>query len=576
MSLLDTYSDSLGLAATSTVALPKPAPQPRLSLWGLTTAAPKGVAAAGAERAGFASDVLGAFGQVLGAYPEAMGASVTGEQRKQADEARQKLLTEGMDFSSEAGDLFRGVAREYRPDAKTASTAENLLFGLSRGLSKIAADVVTMGPAGAAVSAADEASMVADDLKREGVPLGARTAAGTVQGAFMGLGAILPMAGQTLKATAALYLAGGPAGFVAQQAITRHILENAGQDKAAAQFDPFDPVGLAVASIIPLPFAHYGLKANRAAQAEAFRTGPVPSEPTPLANRIAEAYAPEHVDAARVLQLVEQRRSTHVGDPADLPAMARHEAALAKAEEQIAAGERVSVADEAPFITTEQRAANFKEWSKDAPLIPAMSGHEFKTGSPVVVDAFHGTTREFDAFSNSTLGEKTGGADAKAGHFLSDNPNAADQFTWENGNKSGHIMPAYVRLLNPFVSDHVLNGATGTAAGKIIAEAKAAGHDGVIFPRSDMLGSKGATFVAFDPKQIKSAIGNSGKYDPNSASLTDPLPAFASAVDQLRAARSPEPAPPAKPTRGRTYPTDAIELRKQQSVLTRLLECLNE
>lgn len=386
MSLLGTYSDSLALAATSTVALPKPAPQPRLSLWGLTTAAPKGAAAAGAERAGFASDVLGAFGQVLGAYPEAMGASVSGEQRKQADEARQKLLTEGMDFSSEAGDLFRGVAREYRPDAKTASTAENVVFGLTRGLAKIAGDVVTLGPAGTILSGLDEATMVADDLKQEGVPLGARSAAGAVQGGFMAGGAVLPMAGQTLKATAALYLAGGPAGFVAQQAITRHILENAGQDKAAAQFDPFDPVGLAVASIIPLPFAHYSLKANRAAQAEAFRTGPVPSEPTPLANRIAEAYAPEHVDAARVLQLVEQRRSTNVGDPADLPAMARHEAALARAEEQIAAGERVSVADEAPDPWNAPRALPEPALVADDLRMMGQAAYWAQTGGSILRD----------------------------------------------------------------------------------------------------------------------------------------------------------------------------------------------
>lgn len=212
-----------------------------------------------------------------------------------------------------------------------------------------------------------------------------------------------------------------------------------------------------------------------------------------------------------------------------------HETAVRSAIADSVQGRTPDVESWVKPIDAEARAANFKAWSQDAPLIPAMSGHEFKTGVPVVADAFHGTTREFDAFSSSTLGEKTGGADAKEGHFLSDNPNAADQFTWENGDKSGHIMPAYVRLLNPLVSDHALSGATGTAAGKIIAEAKAAGHDGVIFQRSDMLGNKGATFVAFDPKQIKSAIGNSGKFDPNSASLTDPLDAARASTQRQRA-----------------------------------------
>lgn len=475
MSLLGTYSDSLALAATSTVALPKPAPQPRLSLWGLTTAAPKGAAAAGAERVGFASDVLGAFGQVLGAYPEAMGASVSGEQRKQADEARQKLLAEGMDFSSEAGDLFRGVAREYRPDAKTASTAENVVFGLTRGLAKIAGDVVTLGPAGTILSGLDEATMVADDLKQEGVPLGARSAAGAVQGGFMAGGAVLPMAGQTLKATAALYLAGGPAGFVAQQAITRHILENAGQDKAAAQFDPFDPVGLAVASIIPLPFAHYGLKANRAAQAEAFRTGPVPSEPTPLAKSIAEAYAPEHVDAARVLQLVEQRRSTNVGDPADLPAMARHEAALAKAEEQIAAGERVSVADEAQMLAGESFGAGLSR--SDAPDIANVA-----------------RAAEMD-------------------------PDAVERAAMQYENDDAGFMSEVQRIIDANRSEETSPQISGSSIG-----------EGGSRPREAQAGKETAAR------------------------------AETQTVD----------------ARGRTYPSAAIELRKQQSVLTRLLECLNE
>lgn len=235
---------------------------------------------------------------------------------------------------------------------------------------------------------------------------------------------------------------------------------------------------------------------------------------------------PDAVDAARVTVLDQTVARSLPDHP-----MAHSE--MLRAADMVGAGERVEVQH---MIGPAERANNFAAWAQEAPLIPAMSGHTFKTGEPIVADAFHGTARDFDSFSNQTLGEKTGGPDARGGHFLSDNPGAADQFTWENGDKSGHIMPAYVRLLNPLVSDHFLNGSTGTAAGKIIEEAKRAGHDGVIFPRSDMLGNKGATFVAFDPKQIKSAIGNSGRFDPASASLTDPLPQRPNATNPAQAA----------------------------------------
>jgi hypothetical protein len=607
VSLLDLSTDETIRALPPRIDAPKPAPERKFSTWKAITAVPRGITEGlGAQFIASTADVLGGFGQVLGAYPEAMGVIPTEEQRKQTEAQRQRLLTDGVDMSSEAGDLFREAGRGYRPDPTTAHAAEQVLYGFARGASKVVAGAVAGGVPGVLVAGAEEGMSAADDLKREGVGPGARTMAGAVQGAGLALAA-LPAAGQTLRGTLALYAAGGPGGYVAQQALTREILQRSGFEKQAEQFDPFDPVGLAVSALIPAPFAAYGLRANRRAAAEAFRDGPVPSEPTAVASAVQEAMPREVVDAAMVAH---QRLAREASNPAPMAARSAeaHEAALTKAEQQIAAGEPVRVSDvAAPYITPAERDANFRAWSQDAPLIPAMSGHTFKTGQPIVADAFHGTTRDFDSFSNLTLGEKTGGADARAGHFLSDNPGAADQFTWENGDKSGHIMPAYVRMLNPLVSDHFLNGSTGTAAGKIIEEAKRAGHDGVIFPRSDMLGNEGATFVAFDPKQVKSATGNSGRFDPNSPSLTDPLTDFAAGMRALQETRAdapttpqaanPEAAAPARgagdaPTAagaadagrpagveaaGRADPVtrEQVALRKRSVMLNKLMECLN-
>ena len=131
-------------------------------------------------------------------------------------------------------------------------------------------------------------------------------------------------------------------------------------------------------------------------------------------------------------------------------------------------------------------------------------------GAPLVV--YHGTTRDFSSFDIGRRGDKTGGADAKAGFFFAENPDAADQFTWEAGEKTGHIMPVYLSLQNPLYSPLVLDGTNSLKAASVIEQARASGHDGVVFEQSDMLGRRGRCFAAFEPEQIKSAIGNSGAF----------------------------------------------------------------
>jgi hypothetical protein len=306
VSLLDLSTDETIKALPPRIDAPKPAAS-KFSTWKAITAVPRGVVEAAAQGIGSTADVLGGFGQVLGAYPEAMGVIPTEEQRKQTEAQRQRLLTDGVDMSSEAGDLFRDAGRGYRPDPTTAHAAEQVLYGFARGASKVVAGAVVGGVPGVLVAGAEEGMSAADDLKREGVGLGARTMAGAVQGAGLALAA-LPAAGQTLRGTLALYLAGGPGGYIAQQALTREILQRSGFEKQAEQFDPFDPVGLAISALIPAPFAAYGLRANRRAAAEAFRDGPVPSEPTAVASAVQEAMPREVVDAAMVAHLADVRQ----------------------------------------------------------------------------------------------------------------------------------------------------------------------------------------------------------------------------------------------------------------------------
>lgn len=136
------------------------------------------------------------------------------------------------------------------------------------------------------------------------------------------------------------------------------------------------------------------------------------------------------------------------------------------------------------------------------------------SGEPLVV--YHGSPENIFAFDPARLGAMTGADDAKAGFFFAENPTAADQFTWKNGEKVGSLYPTYLSIQNPsIIEDLLLDGAGGTTAGKRLRDARAAGHDGAIFTRSDMLGHTGRVFVAFHPTQIKSAVGNVGTFNPS-------------------------------------------------------------
>lgn len=293
MSILDLHADEQVQASLNTAPAPV-APPAKFSAW---SAIPRAIGVAAGEVGASAADLVNAA-------------------RVFRDTPSREIAASGLPisaYSSELGDTVRKYLDDFRPDPNTATTAEQVLFGFSRGLAKVVPATIAAGPVGAIVAGIEEGMTVSDELRRKGVGADARTKAGMIQGAGLA-SAALPLLGTTLAETAALYVAGGPGGFMAQQAITRQILRDAGHDQIAAGYDPFDPVGLAVASLIPAGFTAYGLrgqvKAARAKAAADFNAGPVPSEPTPVAAAVADAYKPapprippEVVDAAMVQNL---------------------------------------------------------------------------------------------------------------------------------------------------------------------------------------------------------------------------------------------------------------------------------
>lgn len=349
------YADNLRAAGDAAL---RPPPVPKqaagFSAWKTTTAAPRGVVAGGAQSGGFFADTLAAFGQALGgtgtASAQGMFSTQTDAERQQSEQQAQKIRTEGLDFSSATGDNLRGFARFLAPDPETAHTAERLVFDLSRVMTKaVGYSVAGGGPlVGAVLTGADEGMTAADDLKQAGVDLGTRTKAGAVIGLATGAGVALPVAGNTLAQTAGLVATGGPLSFMAQQQAVRSILQAADYSKLAEQYDPLDPVGLAVSTLIPAGFGAWGLRAAKVraakeADAAAFKAGPVPSELTPVASAVREV-SQEQIDAARVVFATEQRRAANpLGD--DMRTADAHEAAMSKAIDQMAAGDRIKVLD---------------------------------------------------------------------------------------------------------------------------------------------------------------------------------------------------------------------------------------
>jgi hypothetical protein len=147
---------------------------------------------------------------------------------------------------------------------------------------------------------------------------------------------------------------------------------------------------------------------------------------------------------------------------------------------------------------------------------------------------YHGTYLDFDAFANShvihcfTPDPKVAEAHAKDSQsFLKDAP----------GGASIIIMPVFLRVLRPFdprtreclelMEKWGIGGRTRYDYGEwesledldILAKIRTQGFDGIWMREGEHYN----VLAVFHPAQVKSATGNSGRFDPRSTSLTDRL-----------------------------------------------------
>lgn len=138
----------------------------------------------------------------------------------------------------------------------------------------------------------------------------------------------------------------------------------------------------------------------------------------------------------------------------------------------------------------------FKAWFGDSKVVDAY-------GRPLVV--YHGTGEDVSVFKP-----------AAHGIYFTTDLDYAESYApgWRGGR--GNIMPVHLSIKNPLVRDTMPR----KDAEKIVSEAIRNGHDGIYVPAAEGGFARGM-WIAFNPNQIKSAIGNSGSFDANNPDITD-------------------------------------------------------
>ncbi len=157
----------------------------------------------------------------------------------------------------------------------------------------------------------------------------------------------------------------------------------------------------------------------------------------------------------------------------------------------------------------------FKKWFGDSKVVD-------EKGEPLVV--YHGTNADFEAFDHDLNGS-SGQGSGEFGFFFDSSPANAARYVRQNVD-GGSVVPVFVSLQNPLRVEKYNRkyGYEGvyskTAFFNFIDDALENGHDGAIFYDVLDRGSRSTQFVAFRPEQIKSAIGNSGAFDPTNPDIT--------------------------------------------------------
>ena len=137
----------------------------------------------------------------------------------------------------------------------------------------------------------------------------------------------------------------------------------------------------------------------------------------------------------------------------------------------------------------------------------------FLAESAVKNRAYHGTQADFNEFKSGPRNRLV------KGMWFTSNPESAN--FWAGNTEGSNVMPVHLSLKNPAGReeyDSMLNSLPDDkkrTSSQRASQLKKLGHDGLIVNE----GTDNETYIAFNPNQIKSAIGNRGTYDINEADI---------------------------------------------------------
>ena len=125
---------------------------------------------------------------------------------------------------------------------------------------------------------------------------------------------------------------------------------------------------------------------------------------------------------------------------------------------------------------------------------------------------YHGTDKSFPAFDKNKV-SRTGWGE---GFHLAEDTALASQYA---GKITGsNVMPVHAAIKNPLELkslDEWFDKIPGKTDAEKTAWVKSQGYDGIKYPHSQPTKTEsGMAWVAFEPTQLKSAIGNKGTYNP--------------------------------------------------------------
>jgi len=135
---------------------------------------------------------------------------------------------------------------------------------------------------------------------------------------------------------------------------------------------------------------------------------------------------------------------------------------------------------------------------------------------------YHGTPYVDEAISEF---EVRGGGDFGPGIYMTTRPKTANMYaSGVSGTRNGAVYPVHAQIKNPLkVKDkYEMNDVFDSVGlGKPIHETlRDLGYDGIHVTNPNPKNLKEEYFVAFEPTQVKSAIGNRGTYDINDPDIT--------------------------------------------------------